>query len=486
MLENTSNPKLHKALRLKDLVLLNISCIVGLSSLAQVAQFGFGSMSLYVLAILTFLIPSGLMVTELNSRMPEEGGFYLWTSKAFGDLHGYIAAWCYWISNIVWLPTVMMLVSISCLYILGDEALELADNVWYNTLVCLGVLWLVTVLNVIGMERAKWIQNIGGIAVWICILVLLIVGSIFVAQFGSVQVFSVEKLVPDVTDLSLLPYFAIVAFCFGGLELDPVLAGEIQDPERNIPRAIVITSVIIGLLYILGTLMLIFTIPEGEVGIREGVAQAFSHVGIALEIPAIGTIGAILVALGTLGLFGAWMTGTARVPFVVGLDHYLPDAFGKIHPSWGSPYVALLVQGGILTCLFLFSILGTTVKEAFLILLDMSIILYFIPFMYMFASLVWHLKQNTGGRGIIPFFQQSKFKQSKLAIWLVTILGFGTTLFSAIISAVPTKDIEHKELFVIKVVGGATVLIAIGLVVYFMERRKKVLEAQQPPVRQTG
>ena len=473
MSDNTSSPKLHQALRLKDLVLLNISCIVGLSSLAQVAQFGFGSMSLYVLAILTFLIPSGLMVAELNARMPEEGGFYLWTSKAFGDLHGYIAAWCYWISNIVWLPTVMMLVSISCLYILGDEALELADNVWYNTLVCMGVLWLVTILNVIGMERAKWVQNVGGIAVWICILVLLIVGSIFVAQIGSVQVFSVEKLIPDVTDLSLLPYFAIVAFCFGGLELAPVLAGEIKDPERNIPRAIVITSVIIGLLYILGTLMLIFTIPEGEVGIREGVAQAFSHVGIALEIPAIGTIGAILVALGTLGLFGAWMTGTARVPFVVGLDHYLPDAFGKIHPRWGSPYVALLVQGGILTCLFLFSILGATVKEAFLILLDMSIILYFIPFMYMFASLVWHLKQNTGGRGIIPFFQQNKFKQSKLAIWLVTILGFGTTLFSAIISAVPTKDIEHKELFVIKVVGGATVLIAIGLVIYFLERKKK-------------
>jgi amino acid transporter len=320
---------------------------------------------------------------------------------------------------------------------------------------------------------------------------LLIVGGIFVTKFGSVQVFSVDKLVPDITDLSLLPYFAIVAFCFGGLELAPVLAGEIQDPERNIPRAIVITSVIIGLLYILGTLMLIFTIPEGQVGIREGVAQAFSHVGIALEIPAIGTLGAILVAFGTLGLFGAWMTGTARVPFVVGLDQYLPDAFGKIHPRWGSPYVALLVQGGILTCLFLFSILGTTVKEAFLILLDMSIILYFIPFMYMFASLVWHLQKNTGGRGIIPFFQQSKFQQgkfqkSKLAIWLVTILGFGTTLFSAIISAVPTRDIEHKELFVIKVVGGATALIAIGLVVYYLERRKKVLKAQQHLVRQTG
>jgi len=101
-------------------VLLNISCIVSLSSLAQVAQFGYASLLLFVLAILTFLIPSGLMVAELNARMPEEGGLYLWTRSAFGDLHGYIAAWTYWLSNIVWLPTAVLLVSVSGLYILSS------------------------------------------------------------------------------------------------------------------------------------------------------------------------------------------------------------------------------------------------------------------------------------------------------------------------------------------------------------------------------
>ena len=81
-------PELHRALGLRDLVLLNISCIVGLSSLSQVAQFGFGSIALYLLAAIIFLVPSALVVAELNARMPEEGGFYLWTRTAFGDLHG--------------------------------------------------------------------------------------------------------------------------------------------------------------------------------------------------------------------------------------------------------------------------------------------------------------------------------------------------------------------------------------------------------------
>ncbi len=464
-----ATPDLRRVLNLKDLVFLNIAAIVGLSSLAQVAQFGFSSMPLYVLAILTFLIPSGLMVAELNARMPAEGGFYLWTRTAFGDFHGYVAAWTYWLSTVVWLPTVMMLLPISVLYLLGDDHLGLADNLWYNVFVGLGILWTVTLLNVLGMERAKWVQNIGGIATWLSVIFLLIAGGFFVIHHGSMQPFSAGKLIPDFTDFSVLPYFAIVAYCFGGLELAPVLAGEIQEPKKNIPRAIIFSSLSVGLLYMAGTLMLIFTMPHGEIGIIAGVVQSFYQVGTAMEMPGIGALGALLVILSTLGFFGSWMTGLARVPFVIGLDHYLPDAFGKTHPKWGSPVVSLLMQAVVLTILFLASVAGSTVKEAFLILLDMSIILYFIPFLYMFAALIWHVKKNTGGGGIISFFQKSG-----LAVWTISILGFGITLLSIIISSVPTKHVENKELFVVKVVGGAVFLTGAGLVVYFIRKRQRL------------
>jgi amino acid transporter len=319
------------------------------------------------------------------------------------------------------------------------------------------------------MERAKWIQNVGGIATWACILALVIIGAWYISEFESAHPFHPVKLLPDISDFSVLPFFAIVAFCFGGLELAPVMAGEIRDPKRNIPRAIIISSIAVGFIYIIGTLMLILAVPEGTIGIIEGVAQAFLEMGKSLGIPSIGTLGAVLVALSTLGLFGAWMAGTARIPFVIGLSHYLPDIVGKTHPKWGSPYVSLLMQGTVLTILFLSSILGSTVKEAFLILLDMSIILYFIPILYLFASLVVHMRRNTGGKGIIPIFQKSK-----LAVWIAAALGFGTTLFSMIISCFPSKEIENKELFVFKVVGGAIFLIGSGLIVYFLRRKEAV------------
>jgi amino acid transporter len=460
-------PELHRALGLRDLVLLNISCIVGLSSLSQVAQFGFGSIALYLLAAVTFLVPSALVVAELNSRMPEEGGFYLWTRTAFGDFHGYVAAWCYWLSNIVWLPTVLLLISRSCLYVGGDRWLSLAESPWYNGAVCLGFLWLTTLLNVLGMERAKWIQNVGATGTWVCVGLLLVVGSVFVGRFGSVHEFSVGRLVPDLGDLSLLSYFSIAAVAYGGLELAPVMAGEIRDPKRNIPRALLISAIAVVLLYVAGTLMLLFTVAEGSVGVIAGVAQAFRQVGVALDLPAIGVVGALLVLTSTMGLFGSWMTGTARIPFVVGIDRYLPEVVARVHPRWGSPWVSLLMQGGVLTVLFLASIAGSTVKEAFLVLLDMAVILYFIPFLYLFVAFLRHVRKDTGREG---FFR--RFRQTGAAAWTVAAAGFGITLLSTVLSAIPSKDVENGRLFVLKVVGGAAVLIGAGLVVYALRRRR--------------
>jgi amino acid transporter len=464
-MSETSSPKLLRALGLKDLVFLNISCIFGFASLAQVAQFGYASIPLYLLAIAMFLIPSGLMVTELNSRMPEEGGFYLWTRKAFGNFHGYIVAWSYWLSNIVWLPSITILITLSGLYIFGDNYLFLKEDPRFTGLLYVGILWFVTLVNIRGLKYAKWIQNISVLASSLTIILLIVFGILFILNFDSAQEFSPAKLLPDFSDFSVLPFFAIVAFAFGGLEMAPLMAGEIRNPKKNIPRAIVYASIAVGAIYILGTLMLIITVPEGEISVIEGMAQSFSSVSQALKTPWLGSVGAAMVALGTLGLFSAWLTGTARIPFVIGLDRYLPKVVGKVHPQWGSPYVSLLMQAIVLTLLYLVSTSGSTIVEAFLIMLDMSILLYFLPFLYMFAALVKHKKKNTGGEGVISIFQRSSG-----IVWIIAGMGFIITLFSMIMSTIPSGEIENKSLFVVKVIGSSTFLLGAGLVVYFLKK----------------
>lgn len=446
--------ELPRSLTVRDVVLLNLACLLGFSSLAQVAQFGFGSVLIWLLAACLFLIPSGITVVTLTARMPEEGGLYRWTRSAFGDTHGYIAAWSYWLSTVVWLPTVLLLVSLSALYIGGSSWLFLGDAPWYHATVCIFFVWFITGLNILGLGRAKWVQNIGSVATWGVVALLIVAGSIHAVQVGSMHPFSASSLIPDLRDWSLLPFLAIALFSFGGLELAPFMAGEIRDPARTIRRALPWSIGLATLLYMAGTVMVVVAIPEGDVGIIEGVAQSFHAMGATLGVPLLGPFGALLILLSTVGLFGAWMTGNARIPFVIGLDRFLPRVMGRVHPRFGTPWVSLVVQAVVLTLLLVASVVGSTLEEAYLVLLDMSIIMYFIPFLYMFAAGWWHEGRH------------------RPVLAVVAVTGFVVTAFSMVVSTFPTDDITNVPLFLIKVLGGAGILTGAGLVPFWMATRR--------------
>lgn len=464
-LPSTIEKALPKTLRFRDLVLLNVASVASLTTLSQVAQFGYASIILLVIAVFTFFIPCGLMVAELNYRMPEQGGFYIWIKKAFGPLHGYIAAWAFWLCNIVWFPTALLLISSSVPYLLGPEYIALKDDLTYNSIFCLGVLWAVTLLNIGGMEKAKWVQNLGALASWLAIALLVIVGVWYVQEFGLAQPFSRELLIPDWTDYRVWPFFAAVVFSFGGLELGAVMSGEMENPRRNVPRALVYAGLMVGSIYILGTIMVIALVPNGEVSTIEGIAQAFFNSSAAFQSPWTAILGISLLIISALGLFGAWFAGNARIPFVIGLDNYLPESVSRLHPKYGSPYISLIGQAIVISILFLGTTLGTTIKDAFQILFDMSILLYFIPFLYMFAALFYHVKNGDQKSGLFSFLERKSI--------LVLLVGSGLflTIFAMILSVIPSGQVEEKGLFVLKVLGGAILLLSIGMVAYF---RKKV------------
>lgn len=468
ILENESQqPKLHRALGLRDLVLLNVAAILGLRWLSTAAQIGPSSLALWFLAMLVFFIPSGLAVMELNSRLPGEGGVYLWSKAAFGELHGFITGWGYWVNNLFYFPTLLLFVASVVLYIAGSSWLQLAENAWYNGCFSLGLLWVVVVLNIVGIERGKWIQNLGGLSTWVAASALFVLGFIAWFRFGSNTEFSIGNVIPNLSQSSTISFFATMTFAFAGLELAPVMAGEIKEPRRLIPRAMFISGITIAVIYVLGTLTLLIAIPQGEVDVISGIPQAFAAIGKQLATPSLGILGAVLIALSSTGGLGAWLSGTARVPFVIGIDEYLPKALGNVHPRWGSPHVALLTQGVFATLLLLAGVAGSTIKEAYLILLDMAIILYFIPFLYMFAALpVLRARNADNGENVflIP--------GGKVGIWTVAGLGLLTTLLSIVLSVIPPQGTENPELFVLKIVGGCILFVVTGLIFYSRGRKQ--------------
>lgn len=457
--------KLKKALGLRDLVLLNIATIIGLSSLTQAAQFGWSSLVLWILAAVFFLVPSSYMVIDLNSRIKGIGGFYLWVKTAFGEWHGFLAAWCYWLSAIVWLPTVLFTLSLSALYIFGDQWLFLKDNFWFASILSLILLWLTVILNVYGLKFGKWIQNIGGISVWILFGLLAVASLYHLITNGSSQEITTSKFIPDFTNFGVLPFFAAITFAFGGLELSSVMSGEIKNPKRNMTRAVLISAVLVLVIYTIGTFSLLVAIPEGKVAIIDGIAQNFYVLTEQLGWPFLGPLGALLVALSTLGLFAAWMNGNARLPFAIGIDNYLPPVLGKVHPKYGTPYVALIVQGILVSVLLLIAVSGTKIQEAYSLLYDMSVLLYFIPFLYMFSAFLWHNHKNTGEESSI-----SLFKKNKIMAWVFGLMALSVILLSIILAVMPSNAIGDKASFYIKISSVTLSLIAVGLVLFKLKK----------------
>lgn len=459
-------PRLHRALGTFDLVLLNVSAIVGLRYLSMAAQIGPSSLALWLLGLITFLIPAALTVLELSSRLPGEGGVYLWSKAAFGDLHSFIAGWSYWIANLVFFPSLLIFGAGAFLYVHGGTWLRLADNPIYNGTFCLAVLWLAIVLNIIGLERAKWLQNVGAVATWTVGALLLCGGVLAWHRFGAATPIDGPALLPNLRSMPTIASFATIALAYSGLELGPILGGEIKDPRRTITRALLIASVAIGVLYIAGTAALLTALPAREINTISGIPQALTAVAVRAGLPMFGVMAAVLVTLSQIGSLGAWVTGTARLPFLFGLDRYLPKALGAVHPSSGSPYVALLTQGVLATAVLLAAISGSAVHEAYLMLIDMTVILSFLPLLYMFAALPILRRRATGDEANIALVPGGP-----LVCWLVGGTGFVVTLLGLGLAMVPPADSASRTLFAIKVIGGCSTLIAVGLAFYFRGRR---------------
>ncbi|RLA33026.1 MAG: amino acid permease [Gammaproteobacteria bacterium] len=457
---------LVRTLGVMDLVFLNMAAILGLRWLSTAAQMGPASLVLWVLAVVTFFIPSALTVRELSSRLPGEGGIYLWSKAAFGEQHGFISGWAYWVNNLFYFPSLLLFIAGTFLFLGGNEWLGLGDSAVYNTAFSLTLLWLVIGTNVIGLKRGKWIQNVGALSS-AAVFAILIVGGIWAwIQFGSETEFTVQSATPDLSNLATLTFFATMTFAFAGMELAPAMSGEIKNPVRAIPRAMVISGLIITTIYIMGTGLLMVAVPEDQIGVITGIPQAVAAIGERIALPGLAFVGVLLIVMSGTGGLGAWISGVARIPYVIGIDRYLPAALGKTHPKWGTPHVALITQGVVVTLLMIGSVTDASIEEAYIMLLDMTIILYFVPFLYMFAALPVlrrKAKGNDENVHLVP--------GGIAGVWLVASLGFVATFLSVILALMPPEGSANPQMFVVKVGGGCLLFIVAGLGFYYRNRR---------------
>jgi glutamate:GABA antiporter len=471
-------PNLVRALRLRDLVLFNLVAVLGLRHLGTTAKFGPGSLLMWLFAAVFFFIPQGLAVIELSSRFPKEGGIYFWTKHALGEGHGFLCGWCYWINNVLYYPNLLISAAVIATFIFGKDASGLSDNWAYVLPVTIGTLWIAVLINIVGLGTGKWLQNAGGVGTYIPGFILISLGVYGAMTARPANEFSLATLKPDLNNLPALNLLASIAFAFAGLELASTMADEVENPRRNLPRSIFISGPLIAVVYVIGTAAVLWCVPNKDINVVSGFLQAI-RAGADRLSPTLGWVAAFCAALytvGNLGSVGAWLIGPARVAFVIGLDRYFPKAFGAVHPRWHTPYVAILVQAALATIFLLLSVLGkgTNVEDVYLILLDTQILIYFIPYLYLFVVFLIHRRRSESSNEVVLA------PGGLIGAWLTGLSGMLVTLFAMIIATIPPPDMGNPLLFRLKVIGGAFGFIVIGGLIYWRARfkRSECIEAE--------
>ena len=457
-------PALKRGIRFRDLALFYVVSGLSVRWTATAAAAGPSILIVWIAALTCFFIPLAASVMELSSRHPEEGGLYVWSRAAFGDFAGFISAWTYWMSNLPYFPGVLYFGAASALFAFGPRGRALNGSPIYFIAFALVWLAIITLLNIRGVDAGKWLNNISSLGCFLPLSVLLVLAAVSYARFGAATHFTWAALRPH-WSLDNAVFWSSVFFAFGGVEAGSAMGDEIQNPRRTIPIAILTGGSILAFGYIAGTAALLVALPSSAVGgpdgFVNGIHELSAHLGLGWLLAPV----ALLVGLNAVGGAAAYLSSTSRLPFVAGIDRYLPRAFGSIHPRYRTPWVSIAVYGAAGMLVALLGQAGTTVRGAYDVLVSMAIIAYFLPYLFVFAAMI-RLQSRPAGPEVrrVPGGRP-------VAIALASV-GFASTAITILLSVIPGADETNKPLAVAKVLGGTIVLVGAGVAVFLASRRR--------------
>jgi glutamate:GABA antiporter len=462
--EAEAAPHLRRVLGRWDLVLLFVVAVFNLNVLPSIAANGGVTIWLWIISLVLFFWPQGIAVIELAHRFPGEGGVYLWAKEVFGDFHGFLSGWCYWTNNMMYVPTVMLYFVGVSVFVLGPGHAGLADNKTFALSASLLLLVILVVLNVMGLGVGKWINNLGGVGTGIAAAVLIGLGLIICMRFGT-TVTAADFRFPA-NPRFIFNAFGVICFGLVGLELASIMGDEIENPDKTLPGAVAWGGVLSGALYIGATLTLLIAVSKQDISVLQGIVQAVNHMASRVGVAWIVAPFAFLLSLSIAGIGSAWLGGSARIPFVAGLDSYMPAWMAKIHPKYSTPYAALIVHAAVSMILVIinFTFTGAGVQETFQKLLSLAVVLQLVPFLYMFGALL--------KIAFDPGFRKGHYGRSTLIF--AGISGLVTTSLGIILAFFPAQQIQSLVSYEVWMFGGTLFFVGLAAFFFFVYGRRKV------------
>ncbi|HEX9045845.1 MAG TPA: APC family permease, partial [Verrucomicrobiae bacterium] len=361
-----------------------------------------------------------------------------------------------------YVPTVMLYFVGVSVFVLGPGHEGLADNKPFALAASVMLLSLLVILNVMGLGVGKWINNLGGVGTFVAAFLLMGLGVIVLFKFGTPIRWADFQVPAD--PRFVLNSFGVICFGLVGLELASVMGDEIENPRQTLPGAVAWGGVLSGLLYIGATLTLLVAVDRHSISVLQGIVQAVSHMAARVGVVWIVAPFAFLLSLSIAGIGSAWLGGSARIPFVAGLDSYMPAWLGRIHPKYATPYAALIVHASVSLILVVANFVATGgVQESFQRLLSLAVVLQLIPFLYMFGAL---LKIAFAADFVRGHYGKATLIFAGASGLITTSLGIALAFF-------PAQQITSLRSYEIWMFGGTAGFIGLAAFFFFVYGSRK-------------
>jgi amino acid transporter len=479
--------------------MINVSAILSLRAWPGMAPLGFSSAFFWILDAVIFFIPLSLVAGELATAWPKTGGIYIWIREGLGDRLGYVGAWLYWIENVTWFPTVLTFIAATAAYAINPA---LASNNVYNFLVILIIFWGTTATNLLGMKASGWISSVCVIIGTILPAGLIIglaglwMGSghpsqiAFTAQSffpavintthpASVGPFSriwlalpVFQYLGSITNFSAVSLAGGLILYYAGMEMSACHAGEVKNPKRDFPRAILLSTVIVAAIFILGTLAVAIVVPVSQISLASGIMQAFQYFLKPLSLGWFLPVLAVLIVAGTLGQVNSWIIGPSKSLMATALNGDLPPALQRVNKRM-VPTALLLVQGIVGTLLALIYLFVPSVNAGYWFLTIITSQVYSVLYVMMFLAAI--RLRSTKPKVERPF----RVPGGKAGMWFIAGLGISASIFGIIIGFVPPATISFGGTlsYVVPLAIGLIAACAIPLWAYRYKKPRWASEA---------
>lgn len=442
------------------LAMLNVSVMASLRNLPLVAEYGLGAIPYFFIVALLFLIPCALVSAELATGWPKSGGIYIWVREALGDRWGFFAIWVQWAHNLAWYPAILSFVATTIAYVFDPR---LAQNTHFVLAVILFSFWGMTLLNYLGIRTSSWFSTIGVIVGTILpgILIILL-GFSWVIKGSPIQIsLSHEAFFPSFSHINQLVFLAGMFLAFAGLEVTAVHAGDVINPQKNYPKAIIIAAMITFFIFMLGSLAIAIVIPREQISLVSGLMEAFkvffNSYGLGWILPVIG----VLLIIGAVAEVNAWIIGPVKGLYATSIHGNLPPFFQNLN-KFGMPTHLLFFQAVIVSLAALVFLKMPSLSASYWILSALSAQSYLIMYLLMFISAIKlrYTKPHVPRVYKIPYPHKG--------IWLVSVLGILASLFAIFISFIPPAQFQIGSLlfYELFLIIGLFVMCGIPLIIY--------------------